>query len=316
MAKAACSESDFIEIFTAKGASGTARELGISVRSVHHRRKAIEGRVGRPLDSPILSGGIPATRNQYEGRIAVECWDGYVIVFSDAHYWPNIVTTAHRGLVHLAKKLQPRIIIANGDVFDGATASRHPSIGWESRPTIRQEMDACKDRLHEVKMAAPKADHIWTLGNHDMRFEMRLAASAPEFANVDGVHLRDHFPDWRPAWSCWVNEDVVVKHRIKNGIHATHNNTVNAGKTTVTGHLHSLKVTPFDDYNGTRWGVDTGTLADCFGPQFQNYTEDNPRNWRSGFVVLRFIGGKLMWPEAVPVVDETHIYFHGELVEV
>ena len=56
-----------------------------------------------------------------------------------------------------------------------------------------------------------------------------------------------------------VNGNVVIKHRMKGGIHAAHKNTLHAGTTMVTGHLHSLKVTPFSDYNGTRWGVDTGT---------------------------------------------------------
>ena len=89
-----------------------------------------------------------------------------------------------------------------------------------------------------------------------------------------------------------------------------------SGKTIITGHLHSLKVTPFDDYNGTRWGVDTGTLADPKGPQFQDYLEANPVNWRSGFIVLTFQDGKLLWPEVARVVDETTIDFRGKLVRV
>jgi len=139
---------------------------------------------------------------------------------------------------------------------------------------------------------------------------------APEYAQMHGVHLKDHFPRWRPCWSVWINDEVVVKHRYKGGIHATHNNTVNSGKTTVTGHLHSLKVTPFDDYNGTRWGVDTGTLAEPNGPQFLNYMEDNPRNWRSGFVVLRFVRGRLLWPQLVSVLDQDTIDYCNQAVTV
>lgn len=253
---------------------------------------------------------------EYEGRLRLNIDNGTVLVFSDAHYWPGIVTTAHRGLVHLAKKIKPTAIVANGDILDGASISRHAPIGWESRPSLIQEIEACQDRLDEIMKACPKARRLWTLGNHDARLETRIATVAPEFAKVHGVHLKDHFSMWEPAWSVWLNDDTVIKHRYKGGIHATHNNVVNSGKTIVTGHLHSLKVTPFDDYNGTRWGVDTGTLAEPFGPQFQGYMEDNPRNWRSGFAVLTCVGGKLMWPELVPVVDETHIYFRGELIEV
>jgi hypothetical protein len=102
------------------------------------------------------------------------------------------------------------------------------------------------------------------LGNHDARFENRLAANAPQYEQVHGFSLKDHFPAWRPCWAVW-NGSTVIKHRYKGGVHATHNNTVNSGVNIVTGHLHSLKVTPFDDYNGTRYGVDTGTLADPQG---------------------------------------------------
>jgi hypothetical protein len=58
-----------------------------------------------------------------------------------------------------------------------------------------------------------------------------------------------------------------------------HNATLWAGRNIITSHLHSLKVTPFSDYNGARFGVDTGTLANPYSEQF-NYQEDNPRNHR------------------------------------
>ena len=79
-----------------------------------------------------------------------------------------------------------------------------------------------------------------------------------------------------------------------------------------------MKVTPFSDYNGTRYGVDTGCLADPQGPQFLDYTEDNPKNWRSGFILLTFVDGKLLWPEivAVSTFKENHIEFRGKLIRV
>ena len=104
-------------------------------------------------------------------------------------------------------------------------------------------------------------------------------------------------------------------HRWKGGVHATHNNTAGSGKSMVTGHLHSLKVTPYSDYNGTRYGVDTGTMAHPWGPQFQ-YAMDTPRNWRSGFAALTFVDGRLMWPEVFHVIDEGMIEFRGKIYEV
>jgi hypothetical protein len=84
----------------------------------------------------------------------------------------------------------------------------------------------------------------------------------------------------------------------------------------VTGHLHSAKVTPCTDYNGTRYGVDTGCLADTYHPAFQGYCEDSPRDWRASFCVLTFVDGQLLMPELVLVWDQTHVQFRGEIIEV
>src|SRR6185295_3725554 len=94
----------------------------------------------------------------------------------------------------------------------------------------------------------------WTLGNHDGRFETRLATSAPEYAKLHGVHLKDHFDyRWQPCWSTWLNGEVVITHSLSGGSGAPRLNALKSGKSIVTGHLHSLKVTPLTDYNGTRY---------------------------------------------------------------
>jgi hypothetical protein len=275
-----------------------ARSLNISRATLQHRLEEANRR-------NILEKAPPEAPH----RIYFDVSDGIVAVASDAHYWPGIRSTAHRAFVKFCGEF-PNIkaVVMNGDVHDGAQTSRHAPIGWETRPSVIQEIEAGQERLGEIESALSKQSgkvrKIWTLGNHDARFETRLATVAPEYARVHGVHLKDHFPTWDTAWSAWVNDDVVIKHRYKGGIHATHNNAVNSGKTMVTGHLHSLKVTPFTDYNGDRWGVDTGTLAQVGGPQFLDYMEDGPANWRAGFAVLTFWKGRLLWPELVHVIDE------------
>lgn len=315
MTAPACSEAEFIESVEKHGISGAAGILGVTVRRVHTRRRVIENKRGIVIKVPSKNSPTRHLEN-HPARINETVKDGIVIVGSDAHDWPGIVTTAHRAFVHFCKLLRPKIVIRNGDEFDGASVSRHPPIGWEELPSVQMELEAVADRLDEVLQASKNAKHIWPLGNHDARFETRLATQASEYAKVKGFHLKDHIQGWTPCWSVWINDDVVIKHRYKGGIHATHNNTVSSGKTMVTGHLHSLKVTPWTDYTGTRWGVDCGTLADPFGPQFNDYMEDGPRNWRSGFVVLTFKDGKLLDPETVRVWDKDHVVFRGELIEV
>ncbi len=310
-----CPESEFLNLFTKYGPTRTAQILGLSERSVYSRRAKLEAILGIEIianSSPAQVINIP----EHPQRANYELDSGVILVASDAHYWPGVVSTAHRAFVKAIEMMQPKIVVMNGDAFDGSSISRHPPIGWESSPSVIQELEACKERLGEIQAAAKNAKLVWTLGNHDARFETKLATVASEFREVTGVHLQDHFPEWCPAWSCWVNNDVVIKHRYKGGVHATHNNTLTAGKTMVTGHLHSLKVTPYDDYNGYRFGVDTGTLADPYGPQFRDYTEDNPRNHRSGFAVLTFERGELRWPEIVHVVRDGVVEFRGKTWDV
>ena len=312
-------DKEFIEIWQRlKSPKKVAEELGVDLRNLKRRRKRIEELHGISLESTKQGPLIKVPDNPARKMLGIE--NGTVIVFSDAHFWPGIHTTAFKGLIWAIKEFQPKAIIANGDVFDGASISRYPRIGWDSTPSVIQELKACEIALGEIEDTANKARRntqlIWTLGNHDARFENRLAANAPQYEFVKGFSLKDHFSAWHPCWSCWPTEQVAVKHRWKGGVHATHNNTVNAGVSVVTGHLHSLKVTPFADYNGNRFGVDTGTLAEPSGPQFENYLEDSPTNWRSGFAILTFHNGRLMWPELVHKWAEGQIEFRGKVYDV
>ena len=321
MAVPLCSDEEFIELWrTHKSVAAVSKALNMTKRAVFGRRRRIEERLRVKLGVAESVPQAQAYRHlspaQHPHRKHVDIQNGTVLVFSDAHFWPGVRTTAFRALLRFIEELKPKAIICNGDAFDGASISRFPRIGWDSKPSIIEELKACRDRLTEIEDITNGAKLYWPLGNHDARFETRLAANAPQYEGVMGFHLKDHFPNWLPCWSLWVNQDVVIKHRWKGGIHAVHNNTIQSGKTMVTGHLHSLKVTPFDDYNGTRWGVDTGTMADPKGPQFVDYLEDSPTNWRSGFIVLTFHKGQLLWPEIVSVMSEHEVNFRGHVIDV
>lgn len=315
------SDSEFIELWrTLQSASKVAKALGTDLSGIHKRRRSIEARYTIQLVAKDYQKAQHYTHLQtahtHAARHQLGIENGVVIVFSDAHFWPGIRTTAFKGLLWAINEFKPKAIINNGDAFDGASISRFPRIGWDTKPSIIEELKACEACLGEIEDEAGRAKLVWTMGNHDARFENRLAANAGEFEGVKGFSLKDHFPAWTSCWSCWPTEDVAVKHRYKGGIHATHNNTVGSGKTIVTGHLHSLKVTPYADYNGNRFGVDTGTLADPSGPQFLDYLEDNPTNWRSGFAVLTFFNGQLLWPELVHDFGNGCIEFRGQVYDV
>jgi predicted phosphodiesterase len=227
-----------------------------------------------------------------------------VIVFSDAHF-TETTTTAFKALLLMIKEFKPQVLICNGDAFDGQILSRFPSINYDKKPNVLQELNACRYHLDEIEKVRPAGcELIWALGNHDMRYESWLVNKVPEYSGVDGFSLKYHFPNWKTCWSFWVGEDTVIKHRFKSGRTAGYTNLLAAGNTNIiTGHTHVLAIQPLTNYQGTYWGVQTGCLADPMSSTFE-YAEDGPKDWRSGFVMLSFDQGRMLMPEMIMVSDE------------
>jgi len=252
---------------------------------------------------------------QMERDMDATLHDGVALVFSDAHYWPGEPSAAHLALLAVCRKLKPKLVVANGDLLDGAGISRHPRIGWEKRPRVVEEVEALCKRTREIEKAAPGAELIRTVGNHDLRFESYVSANAPELEGIHGTSLLDFLPRWRAGFALHVNRNsegwTVIRHvHVAGGIHSAYNSTLRAGLHYVHGHLHKLQVVPYGDYRGRRYGVDTGTLADPHGAQF-GYTQAGPLNWCSGFAVLTWRNGRLLLPELVEVING-EAWFRGE----
>lgn len=320
MPRPACTDQQFVETWQKlKSATKVARSLGVSERAVHMRRNAIENRTGIALLSDDSRSKRVAIDRGAVFQLGVDT--GTVLVCSDVHIWPGELTTTQRAFIAFCERFKKagslKAVIVNGDVFDGARISRHPSIGWESKPTVKRELEAVADWLGQVTKAAGSAMRLWPAGNHDLRYETRIANAAPEYEGVNGMHLKDHMPEWTPCWRVDINDDVIVKHRMRGGEHADWNNVIKSGKTTVTGHDHRLGVKAYADYRGLRWGVRCGFMGESpLDEQFVHYMEADEPNWWPGFVLLTFKNGRLLWPEIVSKHDDEHVEFRGEVVHV
>lgn len=325
MPAAKCSDQRFIELMRRFGSVGAvAKELGVHESNAHRRRKAIELRHHIKLHTidhrPTYDQSALVTADRVEVKLDIK--DGVVLVGSDAHYWPGVESTMHRAFAKLAGELKPKAIVMNGDAFDGATNSRWASIGWESKPDLKDELEACQDRLHELAASAPKgAKKIWTAGNHDLRFETYLAQHAPQYRGIQGIHLKDHFPEWIPAWFLTINGNTdgwtEIRHREKGGIHASYRNVIESGVNILTGHDHRADVVPYNDRRGRRYGIRAGMMANSSrDPQFVNYLEGRTANWQSALAVLTYKSGVLMYPELVLGWDEDHVQFRGQIIKV
>mgnify|MGYP003339461885 CR=1 FL=1 len=205
-----------------------ARELGMEVRNVYRKRNTLL-KHGIPLETTNQSNKairydkdeiqakiqtrLQATRHNARRGITME--RGKVVVFSDAHFWPDDTTTAFKALLEMIKEFKPTAVVCNGDALDGASISRFPRMDWSKLPTVAEELEACQYYMGEIEAVAKGAKLFWPLGNHDARFENMLAAHAPQYEQVKGFSLKDHFPAWEPCWSAWPTDYICVKHRWK-----------------------------------------------------------------------------------------------------
>lgn len=267
-------------------------------RSVFGRRASLAKRGVRLTTAPSESNGGPGEAYGWQiperpfiDRLDFTVKDGYAFFFGDAHYWPGEPSLAHEALLLLLKQLQPKLVCANGDLFDGAGISRHDPLGWHKTPKVIDELNIVRQRMDELERAAPKAERYFSPGNHDTRFDRRLATEIGEFTGVPGMRLEDHLKQWKWAYVGVINANspvpVLVMHNFKGGVHAAWNNAIHAGATIVTGHLHSQDRKAHTSYFKTAYGLDHGMLADPDHAAF-SYTMGRPKNWRSGFAVLRF----------------------------
>ena len=311
-------DEEFIRVWQdLKSPSKVSEFFDMNLRGVHKRRKNLEERYKISLDAdhPHAKPTRLVTPGNMRRELNID--NGMIVVFSDAHFWPDEPTPAYRALLKFLEmhKQEIKCVVNNGDAFDGASISRFPSINFNKLPTVKEELVACQTSLTEIeKRVLKQTPLIWPMGNHDARYEQLIVNKAPELQGLQGTQLRDYFPLWQPCYSFWVNGDTVIKHRYKGGAMAGRNNTLHGGINFVTGHTHVGCVNPFTDYNGTRYGVQTGTLANPLGRQFE-YAEDSPRDWMACFAVLTFYNGKLLMPELCKVWDEDHFEFRGKVHE-
>ncbi|MFN9742488.1 MAG: metallophosphoesterase [Acidobacteriota bacterium] len=314
-------EDEFIELWQRyKSATAVARVMGVDIRGVHERRRRIESKRGVLLEA---ESGVRPTIVKEGAQHELTVAAGNVVVFSDVHRWPgDRPSLAETGLLHVLDTLPNlKAVVCNGDLFDGARVSRHGPTEWMDLPNVADELEACQAFMTQIEERVPDdVPLLWNAGNHDSRFSVKISTHLPELAGVHGTDLKDHFSDrWSMAWSTMVNARSVggaclIKHRFRGGIHATWNNTLHAGVSTVTGHLHQCKVTPITDINGRRWGVDTGTLSRFKGEAKFGYTENNPVNWAEGFAVLTWDHEGRMAPPSLAEVTGDVCWFRGEAI--
>ena len=279
------------------------------IRKHYRYRRRTEQILGITLDTPknqekfSTYKRIPQRTRHLEFK-----GEATVINFSDCHWWPNQqLTDAHKILLKMIDDLKPQGVACRGDMMDGANLSRFPRQYGSCVPSTEDEIITCIEYMEEIAdistQARRKVDLDINVGNHEriesVMANMREADDEVVSGLLAGVNASDKtpmeifFPAWNISTSTLINDTFLWKHKpVKGGIHARRNSVLNAGINVGNGHTHRLGVTYVSDYQGTRHGVECGTLADPLSDQFL-YVEDNATDWQSGFVVQVFKGNQV-----------------------
>ena len=254
------------------------------MRCMNRYRRAAEDLLGIRLDLT----GSPQGRNNWPRTSEHIKAEGSAVVFSDAHFWPKTTSPAYFGLLEVLHQVKPQIVLDNGDSFDGATISRHAPISFDHLPSLADEYKCCLEHMDGIIDASGKqASFYRNVGNHDLRFEGKMASKVPEMIGMPATTIGELFPKWKHNYSIVFNDELIAMHKWHCGIHAAWNNVLKAGKSIMTSHTHRLKVLPHTDYGGRKYSIETGCLADPEGPQF-SYCLDTAKDWQPGFVVIEF----------------------------
>ena len=111
------SDLEFITLFEMcnRNPQTMSKSIGMSVRNIQNRRDTLETRYEKEMNTNTLVDLVGTKPD----RINLGIENGTVIVFSDAHFWPGIRTTAYNGLIWAIQNLENiKAVINNGDAFD------------------------------------------------------------------------------------------------------------------------------------------------------------------------------------------------------
>lgn len=311
------SADDFVKAWTSAGGSPSevAKLTGLTLRNIYARRARLEKLNGITLPTTDPYGRENAyAPAQFMRRRNFEITDGVVVVFSDPHWLPDHATVGQDALEAIIGRLKPQLIVCGGDALDGNTISRFdPTRGHHKRFSVREELDTCVMHFQAIQKVAGKARLAWCLGNHDVRLSRYVAVQAPYMLDMPFTRLDDWFPAWPLSWTVEINSGApgmtVIRHRNQAGM--LHLQAQKAGVHYVHGHLHRLNVHRAATFQGVRYSVDTGSVADPASDAF-DYAEGGPDH-AQGFAVLTFRDGLLMPPELCEVV-RGQAWFRGEQV--
>ena len=211
-----------------------------------------------------------------------------ILVLSDIHF-PYHNAKALRTAINRGIEEQADCIVLNGDILDFyglSDFSKDPS-----KPKFREEIKLGKWFLNELRLAFPKAQIYYKIGNHEMRLERYLKVKAPEIFDSEEFRL-EILLEFAKHHVILIDKYTVIKAGNLNIIHGHEYRGAGGvypakyiyGKSkvnTLCGHYHRSSTYLDKNMDGAyHGGFSTGCLCEL-SPDYMPYNE-----WVHGFAIV------------------------------
>lgn len=259
-----------------------------------------------------------------------------VVVGSDFHSW-FVDPFALRVFIDTISLVQPDVVVLNGDVFDFPQISRHRKLPGHFNLNLADEIEFGREHiLKAVRMAAPQADVLLVIGNHEYRLVNYLADTAPELAALPslrfgelfglddlkiGLVVRQNFlapydkQKKRELQENWhvIGDTLVVTHGISCAKFAADEQLKRYQKSGTSGHTHRPQII-------TANSLGTGALSWTSTPMMAGFAVgrdyvSEPSGWQMGFATFSIdTQNRIAVPNLV-LVHEQYASFAGRMWE-
>lgn len=256
-----------------------------------------------------------------------------VIVGSDFHS-AFVDPFALDVFIEVIEIVQPDIVVLNGDVFDFPQISRHRKLPGHFHLNLQDEIDFGREKImRRVREAAPDAEILFVIGNHEYRLVNYLADTAPEMASLRtlkfgelfgldeleiGLVCRQSFlapnaaakkRDLLENWHV-IGDSLVVTHGVSCAKFAADEQLKRYQKSGTSGHTHRPQVI-------TANSLGTGALSWTSTPMMASFAVgrdyvSEPSAWNMGFGVFSILPSKGLVSPQLVLVHEDFASFAGQ----
>lgn len=207
---------------------------------------------------------------------------GPIIAIGDTHF-PFTNRPWMKWVIKRVKEVQPAYVVQVGDVYDYFSLSAYAKTADCMTPAAEFEAGRrmAEDMWTDVHAAAPRAELLQKLGNHDARASKRLFEKLPEIRSLVDLESPFNFKGVTTEHDDTAETmigNVFVIHGYKSfGAHARHNQGP-----TITGHLHRGGVAYFQNRFGYYWELNAGFGADIDSVAMRYRHQKKIHGWTLG----------------------------------